>query len=67
MMEPQNGMLSNLAGAEGSNASNRSQITPEVIKKVTDKVYAMLLADLRLEAERQRRRGDPIHRSRGGG
>jgi hypothetical protein len=30
-------------------------LTPELVKKVADKVYAMLLADLRLEAERQHR------------
>ncbi len=30
------------------------QITPELVEKVTDKVYAMLLKELRIENERRR-------------
>jgi hypothetical protein len=30
-------------------------LTPELVKKITDRVYALLLADLRRERERRRR------------
>lgn len=30
------------------------ETTPELVKKVTDRVYAMLLEDLRIERERYR-------------
>lgn len=32
-----------------------SAITPELVTKVAERVYAMLLADLRIEAERWKR------------
>lgn len=38
----------------GSNGKAASRITPEMVAAVADKVYAMLLRDLRLEFERQR-------------
>jgi len=31
-------------------------LTPEIVQKVADKVYALLQEDLRLERERKRRR-----------
>jgi len=41
-------------------------LSPEVIKKVTEKVYEMLLHDLRLEAERKRRTNPSSVRYQGG-
>jgi len=35
----------------------KGTITPELVEQVTDKVYAMLLQDARLETERARRIG----------
>jgi hypothetical protein len=32
-----------------------STLTPALVREVTDKVYALLLADLRIERERRRR------------
>lgn len=42
------------------------QITPELIKKVTERVYAMLLEDLRREKERGRRQNQGARRLFGG-
>lgn len=37
-----------------------SAITPEVVRLVTERVYLLLLADLRIEQERRRRRIGPL-------
>ncbi|MBK6324562.1 MAG: hypothetical protein IPF56_01270 [Chloroflexi bacterium] len=44
--------------ASGSEAAGdkAKALTPEIVQKVSDKVYALLLEDLRLERERKRRR-----------
>jgi len=42
------------------------QITPELVKQVTERVYAMLLEDLRREQERGRRRHLGVRRFPGG-
>ncbi len=34
-------------------AGSPEALSPELVKQIADKVYAMLLADLRREAERQ--------------
>ena len=40
-------------GRQNANRQNRA-ITPELVNQVADKVYAMLLSDLRIEQERER-------------
>lgn len=40
-------------GRQSANHQNRT-ITPELVNRVADKVYAMLLSDLRIEQERER-------------
>lgn len=40
-------------GGQNANRQNRT-ITPELVNRVADKVYAMLLSDLRIEQERER-------------
>ena len=42
------------------------QITPELVKKVTERVYAMLLEDLRREKDRGRRNKPGSRRLFGG-
>jgi hypothetical protein len=39
-------------GAGGTSGDGNTVLTPELVRKVADKVYAMLLLDLRLERER---------------
>jgi hypothetical protein len=41
-------------------------LTPEMIRIITDKVVAMLLNDLRIEAERRRMFGSPYNGSQKG-
>lgn len=41
---------------DGVTDEKAKAITPEIVQKVADKVYALLLEDLRLERERKRRR-----------
>ena len=43
------------SGSEAA-ADKAKALTPEIVQKVSDKVYALLLEDLRLERERKRRR-----------
>lgn len=43
-----------------------SAITPELVREVTDKVYRMLLRDLRYERERMHRTPTASYRSHGG-
>ena len=50
---------------DANNQTNAGVITPEVVRQVADKVYAMWLWDLKIEQERRRtgerrtgRRGD---------
>jgi len=40
--------------AQPANRDRRQEITPELVAKVAEKVYAMLLADMKLENERHR-------------
>jgi hypothetical protein len=42
-------------------------LTPELVKQVTERVYALLLADLKIERERQRWQPATQPTSRGGG
>jgi len=44
--------------AAGKEKEQPGSITPELLAKVTEKVYAMLLADLKLDRER---RGSPAN------
>lgn len=37
-------------------ASQSQELSPELVKKVSDKVYALLLADLKRKHERDRRK-----------
>ncbi len=37
-----------------TNTTAKTALTPELVKAITDRVYALLLADLRLERERGR-------------
>ncbi len=41
-------------------------ITPELVSQVADRVYAMLLAELKLEGERRRSKGGKPLKTRGG-
>jgi hypothetical protein len=50
-------------GASEAAGGAATAVTPELVRKVADKVYAMLLLDLRLERERHRR---PSRRSDAG-
>jgi hypothetical protein len=43
-----------LSAPEVSQAAQAGQITPALVAEVTEKVYRLLLADLRLERERRR-------------
>jgi hypothetical protein len=38
----------------GSGAGNRIEITPELVREVADKVYALMLKDLKISRERGR-------------
>lgn len=42
------------------------RITPQLVREVSDLVYAMLLQELRLERERDRWRSGSHHRTAGG-
>jgi hypothetical protein len=40
----------------------RGEITPDLVREIADKVYAMLLMDVKLESERRRTPGSgPLH------
>lgn len=48
--------------------SNTKKLTPELVKAISERVYALLLADLRRERERAGRRSTndrPVTRHRG--
>ena len=47
-------------------ADQAGLLTPEMIRIITDKVVAMLLNDLRIEAERKRMTGSPPNSSQKG-
>ena len=47
-------------------AGQAGALTPEMIRTITDKVVAMLLNDLRIEAERKRMTGSPHNGSQKG-
>lgn len=42
------------SGSQSSGGSNANAITPELVRQVAEKVYAMLLRDLKIEMERLR-------------
>lgn len=63
--EPQNNPIHPPAQS-GGRGSTPSKITPEIVAAVADKVYAMLLRDLRLDFERQRWMRKSSSRSMGG-
>ncbi|MBE2198356.1 MAG: hypothetical protein IAE79_07070 [Anaerolinea sp.] len=43
-----------MAKSDQTSASTKTKITPELVKQVTDKVYALWLADLKIQQERKR-------------
>ncbi|MCJ7624771.1 MAG: hypothetical protein MUO76_14820 [Anaerolineaceae bacterium] len=45
---------SNSTSSNGNEQSTGQQITPELVNEITEKVYAMLLRDLKIENERLR-------------
>ena len=47
-------------------AGQAGALTPEMLRTITDKVVAMLLNDLRIEAERKRMTGSPPNSSQKG-
>ena len=47
---------------ERDNTSANNQLTPELVRQVTDKVYQLFLRDLKLENERRRGQKSPYRR-----
>ena len=47
---------------ERDNTSANNQLTPELVRQVTDKVYQLFLRDLKLENERRRGQKSPCRR-----
>lgn len=45
--------------ADNEQNSNENGLSPELVRKVADRVYAMLLADLKRERERRGRKDHP--------
>lgn len=42
------------AGSSGAGGNGGQEITPELVRKVTDRVYEMLRLELKIDHERQR-------------
>ena len=38
----------------GEESTKQMEITPELVRAISDRIYAMLLQDLRIERERER-------------
>jgi hypothetical protein len=51
---PINGTENEPGGAHEASNGEETAVTPALVRKVADKVYTMMLLDLRLERERQR-------------
>ena len=51
-MSDQTSQATNAQNQAGN--STRGEITPELIKKIADRVYALLMNDLKIESERYR-------------
>lgn len=47
---------------ERDNTGTNNQLTPELVRQVTDKVYQLFLRDLKLENERRRVQKSPYRR-----
>ena len=55
------------AESSGANGNNSQEITPEMVRKVADRVYEMLRLELKIDNERQRMaRRDLTNRQRRG-
>ncbi len=53
--------------SSGANGNNSQEITPEMVRKVADRVYEMLRLELKIDNERQRMaRRDLTNRQRRG-
>lgn len=52
--------------ANANSAPSETGIPPELVKKVTDKVYALLLFELTIEGERAGKTAPNIYRRHGG-
>lgn len=51
-------MAGNKLLSESRQATQEAEVTPELVRRVADKVYARLLKDLRIEKERLRQQGN---------
>lgn len=49
----------------GEQKSSTATLTPELVKEVADKVYAMMLRDLKITQERHRGSSNAFHRKGG--
>lgn len=65
-MSAPNTSAGNSQASSGGAAGNGNQITPELVRQVAEKVYAMLLRDLRIEMERHQPSRRDISGNRGG-
>jgi len=58
-------MTTTSAGTTSQNEQNRQEnatLTPQIVRQVADKVYALLLQDLKIENERRRLRNQFVRR-----
>jgi hypothetical protein len=54
--------ISSDSNSESDNTGTNNQLTPELVRQVTDKVYQLFLRDLKLENERRRGQKSPYRR-----